>query len=165
MKHALLAAFAILLLTAPASAEPPIDAKVNRTIANIRSLASAIETYAADHHGYPKVERFTDLLRELTPKYLVVGNEPFVDGWGFPFVYRATADGCHYRIVSGNADGAFAKPSLKMSPTPPKNATFMDSKSDIVYQDNAFRTLPAIVSDAFELHEKRTFICPKSGSR
>ena len=84
--------------------------KQKRTMADMRSLATAIEAYAVDNNAYPQGAcasgLFTDLgsamdsasLTVLTPTYIAA--PPKVDGWGNPLVYKASAPGDNYNIRS-----------------------------------------------------------------
>ena len=64
--------------------------KQKRTMADIRSLATAVESYAADTNEYPKGSSSSDLSQVLLPKYMK--NVPIVDGWGNPLQYSCLKD-------------------------------------------------------------------------
>ncbi|MBW3670567.1 MAG: type II secretion system protein GspG [Acidobacteria bacterium] len=81
-------------------------AKQKRTMADLRTLATALEAYAVDHNRYPEgpLEALPSLLQ---PTY--IRTMPRTDGWNNPFVYtgRDCSDGgCQrYVIASGGKDG------------------------------------------------------------
>src|SRR4051794_34746996 len=54
-------------------------AKQRRTMADIRSLAAAVEAYASDNNEYPAT------VAPLSPKY--IKTVPSKDGWGRDFEY------------------------------------------------------------------------------
>jgi hypothetical protein len=102
-------------------------AKIKRTMADIRTLATAIEARATDTNEYPSVKTLDELDKLLSPTYVL--NMPRVDGWGHEFVYIGDRD--HYRIASAGADGKFTEASGKSS----VKSGFGD---DIVYENGAF---------------------------
>jgi hypothetical protein len=56
------------------------------------------------------------------------------DAWGRTFQYEASADGQHYRIVSGGSDGKFASASGSLQPAADANSY----GDDIVFIDGKF---------------------------
>ncbi len=101
-----------------AVAVPPLlqamqRSKQLRTMADIRSVATAIEAYEVDHDEYPRVAAFAELGPLLTPTY--IKELPESDGWGAPIRYEcrsssgidpsAPCDG--YLLSSGGKDGIF----------------------------------------------------------
>jgi general secretion pathway protein G len=87
--------------------------KQKRTMADVRSLGTALETYAIDNTLYPlqagEVDVFSSsLMTALQPTYM--RNTTLKDGWGFPLRYQS--DGLFYSIGSlgkdGNAGGSLA---------------------------------------------------------
>jgi general secretion pathway protein G len=90
-----------------------VDAgRQKRTVADIRSIGTALEAYAADHGSYPagvtEPSPVTDgehgLERLLVPTYLA--SLPATDGWGNPIVYRSDLEGVTYLLTSYGKDGA-----------------------------------------------------------
>jgi type II secretion system protein G len=70
-----------------------------RSMADMRTIATAIGTYATDMNYYPRgMGTLTDFQPHLVPVYL--RRMPATDGWGT--IYAATTDavGEHYTIVS-----------------------------------------------------------------
>lgn len=72
--------------------------KQKRTMADMRSIGTAVESYRVDNDD--KVPPSTS---ELAPKYLKA--VPAVDGWGTPLRYETTTAG--YTIASAGADKQF----------------------------------------------------------
>jgi general secretion pathway protein G len=79
--------------------------KQKRTMADIRSAATAMEAYAVDNNAYPGPTDgwvpLAELTEWLSPIY--IRQLPDVDGWGNTML--AWSDGEHYRIVSPGKDG------------------------------------------------------------
>ncbi len=77
-----------------------------RTMADMRTLATALEAYGMDHsqEEYPPGEYAASLAPHLQPKYLTV--LPGVDGWGTGIRYRPLANR-GYVIASAGADKTF----------------------------------------------------------
>ena len=76
--------------------------KQKRTMADLRQIAMAIESYAIDKNIYPLTEDFDELCGVLEPKYSE-GSLPKIDGWGQSFAVQAYGQG--YAIGSGGKDG------------------------------------------------------------
>lgn len=76
-----------------------------RTMADIRSIASAIEAYAVDQNAYPKLEAAantglrTQLLTYLEPTY--IRRIPDQDGWSGSYYWIGNTNGTEYSIWSG----------------------------------------------------------------
>lgn len=107
--------------------------KQKRTMADIRSIATAWEARATDFNTYDVMPRrsqamtpiaLRDLRRALTPTY--IKEIPGRDGWDHPFQFATS--GQHYFIRSSGADG---KIDHYVGPT-----TSFDN--DVVYSDGAF---------------------------
>jgi type II secretory pathway pseudopilin PulG len=114
-------------------------AKQKRTMADQRSLAVALETYATDNHQYPRPE---DLERELVPKY--IPTVPAMDGWGRPFRYecwsssgQAACDA--YGIGSAGKDGTFERAALREYTGSAATTNF---DLDIVFINGSFAQYP-----------------------
>src|SRR3954447_11496376 len=82
--------------------------KQKRTMADIRSFATAVEGYASDHNAYPKVSSFGELRPLLVPKYIKVLPEK--DGWNTQLHYECAAE--TNGTCSGYAIGSAAKDQL-----------------------------------------------------
>jgi general secretion pathway protein G len=77
-----------------------------RTMADMRTIATALETYGADHEGeeYPPGENAASLAPHLQPKY--VNALPEVDGWSTVIRYSPLPN--HgYMIRSAGGDRIF----------------------------------------------------------
>jgi len=123
--------------------------KQKRTMADIRNLATAIESYNVDNNTYPTaVACPTDLpttVKPLTtasfallkPTYIAV--PPTTDGWGHSLSYGTNAVGQTYLLGSGGRDGTGAAITV-----PSGNAcgTTTDFNADIVYANGTFIVYP-----------------------
>jgi len=89
-------------------------ARQKRTVADMRSVATAVSSYGVDYGFVPKVAAgiSSDLLPYLAPTYM--RNMPLIDGWSNPFHYAA--EGLEYTVMSYGADGA-PDTSLSLGPT------------------------------------------------
>ena len=77
--------------------------KQKRTMADLRSLSTALETYSIDVSRYPTATTMNDLAAVLEPRYITIA--PRLDGWGHAFIVAATAE--DYTICSpGKAGGS-----------------------------------------------------------
>lgn len=79
--------------------------KQKRTMADMRSIATAVEAYAVDKKTYPHPDA---LEQELVPTY--ISAFPRNDGWDHPFTYdcwsSTNSDRCDsYAIASAGKDG------------------------------------------------------------
>src|SRR5687768_6244932 len=86
--------------------------KQKRTLADMRSIATALEAYSTDTNRYPSAD---ELRQELAPKYIPA--VPSVDGWGHPLRYEcwnSQGEGvCDaYVIGSAGKDGKFEHEAL-----------------------------------------------------
>ncbi len=103
------------------------------TMADIRTLGTALERYAFDHHRYPVVDDMAALRGELEPDY--IKKLPMRDGWSHPFVFEVDTSGSTYTIRSPGKDG-------ELQPESPADVT-QDFAVDIVFVDGAFLQPPA----------------------
>lgn len=117
--------------------------KQKRTMAGMRSLATAIEAYAVDSNVYPSSESVAELEPILAPTY--IRELPRVDGWGEPFRYECRpasgdpSDPCDsYNLASGGRDRTFE--SSDYSSTSPTGTNGFDC--DIVFADGFFVRYP-----------------------
>jgi len=121
-----------------------------RTMRDLRMVATAAEAYATDQNKYPMVSSYGELKAILSPIY--IKTLPEKDGWGTPYRYSVSSDGQHYRLVSAGADRQFEAGSDMIATFDEKNrppairSTSMDS--DIIYQDGAFVQMPAASADS-----------------
>lgn len=75
--------------------------KQKRTMADMRSIGVAIESYAVDHDVYPVVNSIEELRPLVEPQY--IAQLPLTDAWGNPLRVGSEAEG--YWIVSPAKDG------------------------------------------------------------
>jgi type II secretion system protein G len=122
--------------------------KQKRTMADMRTLATAVEAYAVDNNQYPAATcasgLFTDngnaldtaSFANLTPTY--IANAPKIDGWGNPLYYgvRATTFDA-YNIASAGRDG-----KAQGQPVIGQCGTTTDFNSDIYYSNGTFIQWP-----------------------
>jgi len=116
--------------------------KQKRTIADVRSVATAVEAYATDHKQYPNAIDVSGLRAELVPTYIRM--IPANDGWGHPLHYDAwSSQGTgtdSYAIGSGAKDGDFLHQSLRDYLAHPHATTSFDD--DIVFSNGSFVQYP-----------------------
>jgi len=109
-----------------------------RTMADMRTVATAMEEYDVDYARYPSTGnrwvQAADLAPKLSPVY--IKHLPETDGWGHPF--RCWSDGRSYVIVSPGEDGVLDRDWLKET-TRRKTINFDD---DIVFKDGSFLQWP-----------------------
>jgi type II secretory pathway pseudopilin PulG len=116
--------------------------KEKRTMADIRTIATAVEAYGVDHNRYPQAATMDDLAGLLEPVH--VRTLPRVDGWGHPFAYEAAScyqGSCQeYYVASSGRDGKFerAAPS-DWSGSPGVKTSWNE---DIVYSNGSFVRAP-----------------------
>ena len=118
-----------------------------RTMADIRTLATAIEAYNVDNSAYPTAASCpgpqvipdqtpnpvgSNSWTILRPTYIAI--PPTVDGWRNPLQYSVDNQLFAYALVSGGRDGDVA--------WPPTCGTTTDYNSDIVYANGTFVQYP-----------------------
>ena len=92
---------------------------------------------------YPEAISMSDLAKTISPTY--IRTVPEKDGWGHEFVYIASPDHLHYRLVSAGSDGVFDYDSKQLvtdAQLASQQRQTADSKEDIIYQDGAFIRYP-----------------------
>jgi type II secretory pathway pseudopilin PulG len=110
-------------------------AKQKRTMADIRSLATSLESYAVDNNDkYPVAARVEDLSPVLEPKYAT--RLPRRDAWEHELRYVTWTGG--YAISSGGSDGVFEH----TSPDEYTKGTTQDFDCDLVYANGEFIRYP-----------------------
>jgi general secretion pathway protein G len=115
-----------------------------KSMADMRSIATAVESYAVDYNVYPAatctggeytsdtaVTLTTASFARLQPSY--IARVPFTDGWGGFFRYASPAAGDQYRLESlgrnKSADGITC-------------GTTHDFNDDIIYSNGTFIQFP-----------------------
>ncbi len=119
--------------------------KQKRSMADIRSLSTALEAYATDMNSYPAAAgyslptglslptgTFGAAAGELSPTYIRVA--PLQDGWNSWYLYGPSAVRADYAVRSAGADGAPQATPL-FGPT-------TDFNADIILVDGAFVQFP-----------------------
>lgn len=101
-----------------------------RTMADMMTLATALEARATDTNSYPARGSVDELAKLLEPAY--IHQTPRKDGWSNEFRYIGSADGRHYRFISAGPDKTFDPSSITFGKLP---AT---SSDDLIYEDGAW---------------------------
>lgn len=119
-------------------------ARIRRTGADMRTLATALEAYFTDHNAYPGARSISELKPLLSPAY--IKTVPENDAWGRPLEYIVSSDRTQYRLVSGGADGVIDPDSRQITPGTRQRVVTKatdDMTGDLVLQDGAFHAAPA----------------------
>ena len=115
-------------------------AKQRRTLADMRSIATAVEAYSTDKQTYPQVSDLTALQAELVPTYM--RTLPIQDAWTHAMKYEcvSVAEGvCNqYGIGSAGKDGQWEHESLRDYLQGPSQKF----DCDIVYRTGTFIQYP-----------------------
>ena len=108
-------------------------AKQARTLADMKAIGNAMESYAVENNTYPKglTNANAQILSGYVSRYLQ--TVPPGDGWTNPWHIDTNAQGTVYTITSYGADGA--------SGTNPGGPT-ADFNCDIIFTNNAFYQWP-----------------------
>ena len=119
--------------------------KQKRSMADMKSLSTGIEAYAADHNFYPAAAGFTlpsgltlptgtfgPSADVISPTYLRV--VPLVDGWNSFFLYGTNSSLTDYAVRSTGADG--------LPETAPVGGGTTDFRADIILINGAFVQFP-----------------------
>ncbi len=120
-------------------------AKQKKTMADMRTLALAIETYQIDYSRYPPASAFTlpsglplptllfaNSVTYLTPTYLK--TVPLTDGWDSWFTYSTTPNLGDYALRSNGRDG--------IPEAAPAMGATTSFDADIIFSDGAFLQFP-----------------------
>lgn len=113
-----------------------------QTMADLRSIATAVEAHGVDTEKYPAVA-FDELEAAIAPTY--IREVPKADSWGTPFFY--ISDGKNYRLVSAGADKRFewSSRNLDLSIAEPRFSESLDA--DIIFQNGTFVQSPKMAQD------------------
>jgi len=117
--------------------------KQKRTMADLRTVATSVEAYAADNNGYPQATSIEALVPLIEPKY--IKTVPRIDGWGHPLMYscyqqqegRCTG----YLLGSGGKDMTFEHSEPHEYIDAPAGAT-TNFNCDLIYADGKFIEYP-----------------------
>ena len=108
--------------------------KQKRTMADLRSMGTAIEEYSIDNNFYPVSTTVATLEAEVSPAYM--RKLPERDGWGVAFF--VDTDPSEYTLGSCGK-GATSCASLTLVGTGGKTTTFA---SDIIFSNGSFVQWP-----------------------
>ena len=112
--------------------------KQKRTLADIRSVAVATESFAIDNDRYPGPTEglvpLESIGEALSPVY--IRELPLTDGWGHPLLFRSA--GTDYVIISPGKDGEFEADWWGEIP----GAATTGPEADIVFQNGQFVRYP-----------------------
>src|SRR5437763_259519 len=113
------------------------------TMADMRTIATAVEAYATDYDETYPAGDYAALEKVLVPTY--IKTMPEKDMWGHPYAYVVSDDHKHYRIVSGGADTNFEWDSLRIvADAKDADVKYRDRlEDDLIYADGSFLQLPA----------------------
>lgn len=75
--------------------------KQKRTMADMRSIATAVEAYSVDNTVYPTASDGGSLATSIQPVY--IDNLPLLDGWNNAYIVES--DALRYTLGSGGKDG------------------------------------------------------------
>ena len=105
--------------------------KQKRTMADLRSIATATEAYAVDYNFYPKsMSDTSNAPGTISPVY--IKQVPLNDGWGFVIQWDTDAGGTTYTVQS------YAKDGTVDAVTGPRT----DFEDDIIFVDGSFVAWP-----------------------
>jgi type II secretory pathway pseudopilin PulG len=117
--------------------------KQKRTMADMRSVSTAVEAYATDTNQYPKVASYDDLQPLLVPKY--IRSLPTRDGWNNPLRYACVKEEqgrcTGYAVGSAGKDGRFERDDLTAYVQSPPGGT-RSFDCDLVYSNGEFIEYP-----------------------
>jgi hypothetical protein len=111
---------------------------VKKTMADLRTIATALEARATDTNDYPESCDMETLRKLLEPTY--VRRMPSRDAWGHDFVYVGTPNHQFYRFVSAGADGVIEARSRQIDDVTPHETDRYGE--DIIFQNGEFLQYP-----------------------
>jgi general secretion pathway protein G len=117
--------------------------KQKRSMADLRTIAAALEARATDQNEYPSTRSTGDLARVLEPTY--VKAFPRADGWGNLFVYEGVdcidENRCQgYVLASGGKNGKLETPPSELPRDTTETTENFDE--DIVFANGRFIRAP-----------------------
>ncbi len=101
-----------------------------RTMADLRSIGTAIEFYGATNDRYPDAQSLVELTPQIYPEF--IQGVPATDGWGHPIQVRSNAES--YVVISPGKDGLLDTPNPELYPRGEQEMP----DADTVFQDGAF---------------------------
>ena len=106
--------------------------KQKRTMADVRSLGTAVESYAVDNNFYPKVNSYGAVTPFLMPIY--IKTTPTADGWNKAWEFQGdTTNGVDYTLISRAKDGIASAIT---------GGTTADFDCDIIFSNGQFFQWP-----------------------
>jgi len=112
-----------------------------RTMGDMRTIATSLESYSIDHRDYPTSRTPpTTALDEITPVLVptYVKALPRLDGWGRKFELVSTAK--EYTIISRGSDG---RPDTPDGPSVSPNGGTTSFINDLIFSTGSFAQFPA----------------------
>lgn len=115
--------------------------KQKRTMADVRTVATAVEAWATDQNKYPPAADMGTLAAQVEPTY--VKTLPRLDGWGKPLRYECWSatrgDVCDsYAVWSSGKDGAFEQDAIDKY----EGGATTNFNNDIVFSNGSFVRYP-----------------------
>jgi general secretion pathway protein G len=107
-----------------------------RTMADMRSIATAVEAYAVDTNQFPRATSLEELRPIIEPKY--IRTMPTVDCWGHAFRYDSSRGEPGYFLGSAGKDGRFDHNSLSEY----SDSATQNFDCDIVFANGKFVQYP-----------------------
>ena len=111
--------------------------KQKRTMADLRSMGTAVEEYSIDNNYYPDADTVSELEDEVSPSY--IRKLPERDGWGNAFMI--SSDPSEYTVAScgKGATGGCSSLTVVNSGAGGKTQSFSD---DIIFTNGSFLQWP-----------------------
>ncbi len=103
-----------------------------RTMADMRSIATAIETYSVDYGFYPKSMTAANIENYITPTY--IRTLPQADAWRTGWNFESDSAGASYTIISYGKDSTSGSVALNKQTT--------DFSADIAFSNGSFVQWP-----------------------
>jgi type II secretion system protein G len=117
--------------------------KQKRTMADMRSIATAIEAFSVDNNRYPAGgSPLSDIRSSVEPRY--IKKLPTVDAWNTPYNYIAgptSATAQQYTIASCGKDGG-GSGSTCAAPVDAYSGPTTNFNNDIVFSQGSFIVFP-----------------------
>lgn len=122
-----------------------LASRQRQTMADLRSIGTAIETFSIDNNDYPLQDRglqsIDSIGDRLAPTYIRL--LPVNDAWGHPFLYWSDKAG--YVVISAGADGVL---DIEWDTFPPWDLKFEGEtkrpEADIIFANGQFAQWPPI---------------------
>lgn len=116
--------------------EKDIKSFYTTTMADMKNIGTAIESYMVDNSEAPQVETFSALPGKLQPDHIV--TLPLKDSWGNDYLYQFDPNNKEiYWIASAGSDGKFD--GFDQTGTYPSDRL---TGQDIIYSNGTFQYFP-----------------------